>query len=138
MKIRNMKLIALSVGALLFGQTVCASQSVLDGVWKLESMISIDKDGNIKPWCEGAFGVIIYTDGYMSTAVNCTTDPSKIVLYSGPFRLENQTVYHDAQNFSQASLNKTHVRNFFMPDENHLELRGDLGDGKVLVKWARR
>lgn len=112
--------------------------SALDGVWELQSMSTIDKAGNIKPWCEGAFGVIMYVNGYMSTAVNCTTDPAKAVLYSGPFHIENQTVYHHAQNFSQPSLNKIHVRNFYLADQNHLELSGDLGESKVVVKWVRR
>ena len=77
----------------------------------------------------------MYVNGYMSTAVNCTTDSSKIVLYSGPFHIESQTVFHHAQNFSQPSLNKIHARNFYMPDQNHLELSGDLGESKVLVKF---
>lgn len=101
-------------------------------------MSSIDKAGNIKSWCEGAFGVIMYVNGYMATSVNCTTDPGKLVLYSGPFHIENQTVFHHAQNFSQPSLARTHVRNFYLPDQNHLELSGDLGESKVLVKWVRR
>jgi Domain of Unknown Function (DUF1080) len=111
---------------------------LIEGVWLLESFNTVDRQGNVTPWCEGAHGVIIYTEGYMSTAVNCTSDPNKVVLYSGPYRIEGQTVFHDAQNYSHVNLNKTFSRSFHLKDYNHLELKGNLGDSTVIVNWRRR
>lgn len=112
--------------------------SPIDGVWELEAMYTVDGRGNVSPWCPGSFGVIIYSEGYMSTAVNCTSDPAKGVLYSGPFKIEGRTVYHKVQNYGTSSLNKIFSRSFRLVREDHLELSGDLGDSKVVVKWARR
>ncbi len=114
------------------------ARSALDGVWELESMDVVDRAGNSRPWCAGSFGVIIYTRNYMSTAVNCTSDPGKSVLYSGPFEIQDRTVFHHAQNFSDASLNKVFSRGFQLKDGNHLELTGALGESTVVVRWARR
>lgn len=115
-----------------------AKTSIIDGVWELQAMHTVDGEGNVSPWCPGSFGVIIYAEGHMSTAVNCTSDPTKNVLYSGPFRIEDRMVYHHVQNYSSGSLNKVFGRRFELIDEDHLELSGDLGDSKVVVKWVRR
>jgi len=114
------------------------TKTVLDGVWELESMDIVDKTGKAVPWCVGSFGVIVYTRNYMSTAVNCTSDPSKSVLYSGPFEIQDQTVFHHAQNYSNPNLNKIFSRAFQLRDKNHLELSGSLGESTVVVRWARR
>lgn len=114
------------------------TKTILDGVWELESMEIVDNSGKSTPWCPGSFGVIVYTKNYMSTAVNCISDPSKAVLYSGPFEINNEVVYHHVQNYSDPSLNKVFKRNFLLSGKNHLELRGDLGTSVVVVKWVRR
>ena len=130
---------ALTLSTLFFCQLSRASaHSPIDGVWELEAMYTVDKNGQSQPWCEGAYGVIIYVDGYMSTAVNCTSDPNKSVLYAGPFHIDGQTVFHHAQNASNPNLVRTHSRNFQLTDSHHLELNGDLGSSKVIVKWVRR
>ena len=131
-KFRNLEITPLN------SDSLDSANSVLDGVWELESMEIVNSAGRSTPWCSGSFGVIIYTKNFMSTAVNCTSDPSKSVLYSGPFEIRGQTVFHQAQNFSNPSLNKIHSRDFLMKDINHLELRGDLGTSVVVVKWVRR
>lgn len=101
-------------------------------------MYTVDKKGQATPWCKGFCGVLIYTAGYMSTAANCTSDPTRSVFYSGPFHIEGQTVFHNPKNSSSPGLNKVFSRTFDLRDENHLELSGDLGESKVIVKWVRR
>ncbi len=115
-----------------------SKKTVLDGVWELESMDIVDRDGNSTPWCKGSFGVIIYTNNYMSTAVNCTSDPSKSVLYSGPFTIKGQVAFHHVQNYSDSNLYKVFSREFQLKDNNNLELKGSLGENTVIVRWIRR
>lgn len=122
----------------LHDDTLIKQPTVLDGVWELEAMYTIDKLGQTTEWCKGSYGVILYTKGYMSTAVNCTGDLTKSVLYSGPFHLEGNTVYHHAQNSNRPGQNQIFSRTVELTDENHLVLSGTLGDSQVIVKWARR
>ncbi len=113
--------------------------SPVDGVWELASFTLTDGQGQVTPWCEGAYGVIMYTQGYMSTALNCTSNPSKVLLYSGRFEYRDGMTTHFASNFSDPSLNRAFQRSVVMSDEDHLELRGELPGGVVAsVKWVRR
>ena len=129
---RNLEMAPLQTDAL------DARPTIIDGVWELKSMEVVDSRGNSTPWCVGAYGVIMYTNNFMSTAVNCTSDSGKSVVYSGPFEVRGQTVLHHAHNAAIPSLVRTHVREFRLWDDNNLELSGALGDSKVIVKWVRR
>ncbi len=131
-KFRNLEIRPLSSDAL------DGEKTVLEGVWELESMGVVDSSGKETPWCVGSFGVIIYANNFMSTAVNCTSDPNKSVLYAGPFEIRDQSVFHHAQNYGAPNLNRIHSRNFKLIGKDHLELSGALGGGKVIVRWVRR
>jgi hypothetical protein len=111
----------------------------IDGVWELESFTLTNAEGTVNQWCEGSYGVIIYTQGYMSTAVNCTSDAKKVLLYSGAFEYKNNEVTHFATNYSDLSLKRAFQRSVVMTDENRLELNGELPGGVTAsVKWVRR
>jgi hypothetical protein len=110
------------------------------GVWNLVGFDLVDARGETKPWCEGAYGAIIYAGGYMSVAINCASDPTKMLHYSGPYHVEGQTVVHEVRNFSDPKLKQaTLKRSIEMPDPDHLDLIGPLPDGgKAVVRWRRR
>lgn len=114
-------------------------RSAIEGVWELTSFTMTDAEGRISEWCPGSYGIIIYTEDYMSTAVNCSSDPKKLLLYSGPFIISGRTVTHDARNFSDPSLNKLFSRSIVMNNKNHLRLSGLLPNGSTAtVEWKRR
>ena len=80
----------------------------------------------------------MYTQNYMSVAINCSSNPNMKVLYSGPYHLKGQNVVHDVKNFSDNSLQQKFVRKVEMPTEDLLELVGPFGDGgKAVVSWER-
>ncbi len=109
------------------------------GLWELTAFELDDGNGNVTPWCEGAYGVILYTEGYMSVAINCDSNPSKMVQYSGPYHLEGDTVVHDVRNFCERSLKQVFRRSVTMLDRNHLVLTGPLaGGGKAMISWRRK
>lgn len=109
------------------------------GVWDLVDFQLEEDQGNIQPWCDGAFGTISYFSNYMSVAINCVTNAEKKIFYSGPYQIEGHTVIHDVRNFSDPSLHQVFRRQVEMSDVNHLALIGQLGNsGKVIVSWTRR
>jgi len=113
--------------------------STIGGVWELTGFNLDDGQGNVTPWCAGAYGVIIYTEGYMSVAINCNSKPEKMVHYSGPYHLEEGDVIHHVQNFSDPNLKQLFRRKVEMVDSNHLDLVGPFGvGGKAVVSWRRR
>jgi hypothetical protein len=108
------------------------------GVWTLTKFELDDGQGTIRPWCEGAFGSIAYFNGHMSVAINCTSEPTKTLFYSGPYALEGSTVIHKVRNYSDPSLNKHLRRTVEMSDSDSLVLKGPLGEsGTVSVVFAR-
>ncbi|MES2854895.1 MAG: hypothetical protein V4692_03475 [Bdellovibrionota bacterium] len=114
------------------------TETEIDGVWLLTEFTITDTQGNVTEWCEGSYGVIMYTEGYMSTAINCKSDPKKVLLYSGPFEFAQGRVTHHARNFSDPSLNRAFDRSARIEDDQ-LTLSGTLGDGgTATVKWLRR
>lgn len=114
-------------------------ESSIDGVWELKSFNLIDPSGKTTPWCEGSYGVIIYTEGYMSVAINCLSDSKKVLHYSGPFQLEGNMVVHSVRNYSDSSLNQVFRREVKLPDAERLELSGPLSNGgKAVISWERR
>ena len=111
----------------------------VQGVWDLTEFKLDDGKGTVTQWCEGAFGSIIYTKQYMSVAINCDTDPSKMVLYSGPYHVEGDTVVHQVRNYSDPKLHQVFRRGIEMPSNDTLNLIGPFGDsGKAIVSWIRR
>lgn len=130
-KFRNVKL------AKIIGSDLKTEENI-QGVWKLTGFEIEDAKGNVTPWCKGAHGFIFYTKHHMSVAINCTTDASKKVFYSGPYHLEDATVIHEVKNYGDESLNKTFRRQVSMPDEDHLVLSGALSDGgQARILWER-
>jgi len=109
------------------------------GVWKLTDFKLDDGEGNVKPWCEGSHGVIIYTEKYMSVAINCRSNPDKQVHYSGPYHIEGNVVVHNVQNYSHANYRQVFRRVVEMPSQDTLNLIGPFGkNGKAVVSWDRR
>lgn len=93
----------------------------------------------ISSWYENAFGTIIYFNDYMSVSINCPADIEKRVFYSGPYRIDGETVVHNVRNYSDVGLNQVFRRGIVMPDRNHLALVGTLTDGgKATISWKRR
>ena len=80
----------------------------------------------------------MYYDSYMSVAVNCQSNPEKMVHYSGPYHLEGQTVVHKVRNAHSSNLIQNFRRLVEMSDQNQLDLVGPFGeDGKAVVSWGR-
>ena len=125
--------------ALIVFSAQAHARSEIDGVWELTEFTLTDNTGKTQRWCEGAYGTIIYTQGYMSVSLNCVGDPKKILLYSGPFSLNGSTVTHAVRNFSDPALKQVFQRSVAMPSENHLILAGPLlNGGRAVVYWTRR
>ncbi|MGE0174214.1 MAG: DUF1080 domain-containing protein [Oligoflexales bacterium] len=111
----------------------------LVGVWDLEGLNLDDGKGNNEPWCDGAFGSITYFSGQVSLGINCSSDSSKTLLYSGSYSIEGENVVHAVRNYSDASLNKSLRHKVVMTDMDHLVLVGPFGDGGSLIaSWVRR
>jgi Lipocalin-like domain len=119
------------------------------GVYKLTKFVTVSQDGIETPWCEGAHGTIAYVPGYMGVAINCqSTLPNSNaaelegkLFYSGPYEVDVKTseVLHRVRNYSHATLNKVQRRKVVMPDQNHLLLSGDIGNGnRIIIEWVRQ
>ena len=134
------KAITVSAAVLLtFLASSAHSADRIEGVWELTEFKIEKPNGEVIDWCKGAHGVIIYTQGYMSTAVNCKSDPSKAILYSGPYEYNGTRVIHHARNFSHPGLNRSFDRFAYFKSENELSLQGDLDNNDIAyVSWKRR
>jgi len=136
---RNLRILTLRSHVKGLVRPARPSHSPIEGVWELTDFRLDDGKGNIGNWCDGSNGIIIYSEGYMSVAINCESEPSKMVHYSGPYTLRNGTVTHHVQNYSDPSLNQVFNRSVEMSDADHLDLIGPFGDGgKAVVSWKRR
>lgn len=94
----------------------------LHGSWSLLSF-DIEKDGFKEPWGKNTKGLLIYSpDGHMSVSINkaIENDPTQneeqnsldsLLFYSGTYRLEGETIWHQVQNASNpARIGKEMVR----------------------------
>ena len=110
----------------------------IKGVWELTDFVIEDGQGRSEDWCEGAHGFITYINNHMSVAINCKSQPEKMLFYSGPYDLEQNTVTHKVQNYSEIGLKQNFKREIFMNDVNHLELSGKTATGgKAIITWKR-
>lgn len=134
------KLQSIALGALLMATTSYAEAGAsIEGVWELKDFKVEAPSGEKRDWCKGAHGVIMYVDGYMSTAVNCETDPSKVILYSGPYEFDGINVKHHPRNFSSPTLNRSFERQVHFSGKNILILKGTLDNNEVVsVTWQKR
>ncbi len=148
---KNKRTLLTTLFATLLGNQLWArtyTDRDLLGVYKLTKFATVAADGAETPWCIGATGSIAYVPAYMSVSINCQevlpeTNAAELegtLFYSGPFEFDTQAgeVIHRARNYSHASLHKVHRRKVVMGDNNHLQLSGELGEGKrVIVEWER-
>jgi hypothetical protein len=109
------------------------------GVWDLAGLEVDDGKGNTRPWCDGAFGSITYYSGQVSVAINCTSDNSKTLFYSGSYAIEGDTVIHTVRNYSDASLKQTFRLKADMTDIDRLSLVLPFNSGgSSTASWTRR
>ena len=126
-------------------------ESKLQGTWELTKFELEDSRGETTQWCEpslvddeqvGATGTISYRAGYMYVAINCASDPEKMVHYSGPYNLTEDlgSVVHHVVNASNAEwVGKSFVRSATTGQSGELDLIGPFGvGGRAIVSWKRR
>lgn len=111
----------------------------IQGVWKVESFDLQDDEGNTKPWCKDSYGILIYAEQTMSVAINCNSNPEKMLFYAGKYEIKENTVYHYVQNFSDIFYHQTFPRKIEMPNLNQLNLVGSFGSkGKAVLSFIRQ
>ena len=129
----------MTVAAAVLGLNQAQAAHSIEGVWELRTF-EIVENGQMRPWCEGAFGSIVYFRGTVFAAINCTSDPQRKVFYTGPYERRPGEVVHQIRNAADESLiGKTLVRKVRMSGQNSLELVGPFGTaGIVRLTWVRR
>jgi hypothetical protein len=121
------------------------------GTWILTAFEIEDADtGHIRPWGDGAHGLLIYAPtGHMSVSINKTPveDPSQaeaenlfdsILFYSGTFQLEGNTIRHQVtQASSPVRIGREMIR-YATLREDELELITPKESfGRAILRWRK-
>ena len=90
-------------------------KSAICGTWHLKAF-NLLKDGVVKPWRNGANGILIYSpDGFMSVSINSESSHESwldtILFYAGTYEVHGDEVTHQVLNAtSKDRINKSLVR----------------------------